>query len=166
MSPRRISAIAAVLIAIGGAVAIANQPSLFSQANPKSSTEQSAPDKDLHKETDKQGWLKDLNLTSEQIQKIQAIRNRYKDQFSKQRQAVQQSQRELRDLMAGSASADQIQQKYKQFQGLKQQFASARFNSMLEVRETLTLDQRRTFVSRMKELRTNSKDYYKDQLDK
>ncbi|UBF29005.1 Spy/CpxP family protein refolding chaperone [Kovacikia minuta CCNUW1] len=162
MSPRRISAIAAVLIALGGAVAIANQPSLFSQSTVQSPAEQPAQNRDR----DKGGWLKDLNLTQDQLKKIQTIRNRYKNQFAQQRQAVQQAQRELRDLMAGDASAEQVRQKYQQLQVLKQQSGSTRFNSMLEIREILTPEQRQKFVSRMKELRIRNKDYFKDHLDK
>jgi protein CpxP len=166
MSPRRISVVAAVLITLGGAVAIANQPSLFSQSRNQSSTEQRAQDKDQDRGRDKQGWLKDLNLTPDQLQKIQVIRNQYKDQFSQQRQTAQQAQRELRDLMAGDASSEQIRQKYKQVQALKQQYANTRFNSMVDIREILTPEQRQKFVNHMKELRMNNKDKFKDHFDK
>ncbi len=68
--------------------------------------------------------------------------------------------------MAGDASSEQIRQKYKQVQALKQQYANTRFNSMVDIRETLTPEQRQKFVNHMKELRINNKDHFKDRFDK
>jgi periplasmic protein CpxP/Spy len=97
------------------------------------------------------GWLKELNLSRDQIQKIREIRDRYKDRMTQQRQATRQAQKELRDLMAGNASTDQIRQKHDQAQSLQQEFARTRVESMLAIREVLNPEQRQKLAERMKQ---------------
>jgi Spy/CpxP family protein refolding chaperone len=102
------------------------------------------------------GWLRDLDLSPDQMQKIQSIRGQYQDKLVSQRQAARQSQRELRTLMAGDASVDAIRQKYREAQTLKQQVANTQFDSMLEMRQVLTPQQRQKFAERMEQKRGNS----------
>ena len=136
----RIAAIAAVTLALGGAIAVAAPRSSFSPLIAQQPTEQPRM----------QGrWLQDLNLSPEQTEKIQAIRNRYKDPLSQERQAVQQAQQELRRLMVGNASADQVRQQYKQVETLRSQLMATRFNSLLEIRDVLTPEQRQKFADRL-----------------
>jgi len=163
MFSRRIAAVAAVLIALGGAVSVAKSPALLSQLGFSQSVAQTpSPQPDRGRS----GWFKELNLTPDQLKKIQEIRSRYKDQFAQQRQSVQQTQQELRNLMAGNASSNEVRQKYQQLQSQKQRLSTTRFNSMLEIREILTSEQRQKFVNHMKELRMKNKDHFKDHLEK
>ncbi len=111
------------------------------------------------------GWLKDLNLTPDQMQKIRAIRSRYKDQLSQQRQAVQQAQKELKTLMVGNTSDDQIRQKYEQLKPLRQNLADTRFNSLLEIRDVLTPEQRQKFVDRFNKRHEGFRERMKNQSD-
>lgn len=100
----------------------------------------------------KENWLQDLNLSKEQIQKIQAIRRQYQDRLTQQRQSVKQAQQELKALMAsGDASSEQIRQKFNQVQTLQQTLADTRMESMLAIRTVLTTDQRQKMTELMRQ---------------
>jgi Spy/CpxP family protein refolding chaperone len=153
MSPRRISTVAAIVLVLGSAIAFAKPSSLFPKPAAQAPVEQ--------KDRGDDGWLKELNLTPDQVQKIQAIRNRYKDNLTKQRQAMQQAQKELKSLMASDASAEQIRQKYDQFKTIRQQLGDTRFNSLLEIRNVLNLEQRKKFAEHMRGLGGRGRDHFK-----
>ena len=151
MTLRRVSVLTVLMLSLGGAVAFANPNSLLPHTVAQNTENQSSPNRA------KGRWIQELNLTPEQTQQIQAIKNQYKDQISQRRQAVRQSQQELVDLMAGTASQTQIRQKYRQLETLKQQVSDLRFDSMLSMREVLTPQQRREFAQKMQ----NRRGYYK-----
>ncbi|NJR49148.1 MAG: Spy/CpxP family protein refolding chaperone [Leptolyngbyaceae cyanobacterium CSU_1_3] len=157
---RPLPTIATLLILLGGAVAIAT-PTLH-----KTTLENSLQESDLQDPIFRfpdgaiaqnlpssrpggMGWLRDLNLSSEQMQQMRSIRGRYKNQLMSKRQAARQAQQELRSLMSGGATAGQIREKYRQAQTLHQQLADTQFNSLLEMREILTPQQRQKFAERM-----------------
>lgn len=100
-------------------------------------------------------WLQQLNLSQDQMQKIQAIRDRYKGQMEQRGQALRQAQQELGNLMAGTASANEIRDKHRQVEQLRQQLAEMRFESMLETRDVLSTDQRRQLGQMMQQRREN-----------
>lgn len=87
-------------------------------------------------------WLRSLNLSPEQVQQIQEIRNRYRDRLTTERQAVRQAQQELKQLMASNASAEKIRQQFDQLQFLKQKLGDTRMESMLAIRNVLNAEQR------------------------
>ncbi len=157
MFPRRIAAIAAAIVVLGGAIAIARPGALF--PNPIAQVSEES------RERSREDWLKDLNLTPAQLQKIEAIRSRYKNDLTQQRQAVQQAQKELRAMLAGDTPADQVRQKYNEVRTLKQQLANTRFNSLLETREVLNLDQRKKFAERMRHQRREFRERFKDRME-
>ena len=91
------------------------------------------------------------------MQKIQEIRDRYKGQLEQRSQSVRQAQQELGTLMAGTASTSQIREKHRQVTQLRQQLADLRFESMLEMREILSADQRRQLANLMQQREKNSR---------
>lgn len=97
------------------------------------------------------GLLRDLNLSADQMNRIQQIRSRYREQLKSDRDAARQAQQELRTLMAGSASDDQIREKFRQVRDLRTKLADAQFSSMLEIRNVLTPEQRQRFAQRMEQ---------------
>jgi Spy/CpxP family protein refolding chaperone len=97
-----------------------------------------------------------LNLSEQQKQKLQAIRSQYKDQLSQRKQAVRQATRQLRDLIAGNASVEEIRAQHQQVQGLRQQLENVSFESMLATREVMTLDQRQQYAQLMEQRRKDS----------
>ncbi|MBD2019893.1 Spy/CpxP family protein refolding chaperone [Leptolyngbya sp. FACHB-36] len=162
MPRRRIAIIVAVFVALGGAVAAAKSfysspiaqmlPSESVQA-PSQSVARTEPAPSPDKFDRGGDLLKNLNLTADQLQKVRVIRSQYRDPLAQQRQAMKQTQQELRSLMAGEASTEQVRQKYNQLKVARQQLADTQFDSMLAVREVLTLEQRRKFADSMQKRR-------------
>jgi periplasmic protein CpxP/Spy len=95
------------------------------------------------------GWLKELNLTPQQLQQIKQIRSQSRNNLQQQKQALRQTRKELQDLMASNANKEQVQQKYNQLKILKTQIADAQFENTLAIREVLNPQQRQKFAERM-----------------
>lgn len=102
-------------------------------------------------------WIGELNLSADQMQRMQAIRSRYQNQIKERAQALRQAQTELQGLMTTSNDSNQIRAKYNQVQSLRQELARVRFESMLEMRQVLTPEQRRQLAERMTQQRQNSR---------
>ena len=94
-----------------------------------------------------------LNLTPEQQQKIQAIRQEYQGQIRQQQQQMRQLQQELNELMAKNAPESELRLKHNQFMALKQQMGDIQFNIMLKTREILTAEQRTQLANLRQERR-------------
>ncbi len=149
---RRIVANTALLIALGGAIVLKGNY----QADAKIEPSLLAIDPVAQSPIPLRrgiGWLRDLNLNADQMQKIQAIRRQSKEQIDRQRQAVQQAQQELQSLMISDAPIAQIREKYRQVKTLREQLADTQFDSLLDVRQVLNPDQRRKFAERMQRRR-------------
>ncbi|MEH2454415.1 Spy/CpxP family protein refolding chaperone [Nostoc sp.] len=95
------------------------------------------------------GWLKDLNLTFQQLQQIKEIRNQSKHQIAQKSQEIRQGQQELHELIAGTATKEQVRGKYNQIKLVKQQLADTQFENTLAIREILNPEQRQKFAERM-----------------
>ncbi|MEY2979272.1 MAG: Spy/CpxP family protein refolding chaperone [Prochlorotrichaceae cyanobacterium] len=96
-------------------------------------------------------WLDQLNLSADQLQQIQAIREQYKSQMEANRTDVQTSREDLRQLMAGTASDNELRQKHNELQNLMQQGGDLRFESMLAIRGVLTPEQRQQAAALMEQ---------------
>lgn len=143
MSLRRVSVLVFALLSLSSDVALANTDKFLPQTVAQASQSQSRPSGSGGR------LVQELNLTSEQMQKMQAIRQRYKEQISQRASALRQAQQELRSLMAGTAAAAEVRGKYRQVEELRQQLGESRFESTLAVREILTSEQRLKFTERM-----------------
>lgn len=146
---RRISIFSALLLALGGAVAIAKPNPLFLQSvvqNPQGQNRGAHGQPKL---------MEQLNLTPDQKQKLQAIQSQYKDEISQRKQAVRQASRELKSLMTGNAPADEVRSKHRQLQDLRQQLEEVSFESTLAMREVMTPEQRSKFAQLMEQRRAN-----------
>lgn len=144
---RPVSTLAA-LVVTGGTAIILTPPIAVISSAVSQSVAQVPPQP---KQTDGKGWLKELNLSPDQIQKIKQIRSRYQGRLTQERQAVQQAQRELKELMAGDASAEQVRQKFDQVQRLRQELGDTRMESMLAIRRVLNPEQRQKLANLMRQ---------------
>lgn len=151
MSLRRASVLAVLMLSLGSAAAFVSPNFLLPQATAQNTEDQRSPKRG------KAQLLQELNLTPEQTQRIEAIQNQYRDQISQRKQAARQAEQELRDLLAGTASTEQIREKYRQVEALKQEAAQVRFDSTLAMRDVLTPEQRRQFAERMQNRWENHK---------
>ncbi len=86
--------------------------------------------------------LKQLNLTTEQSQKIETIQEETRSEKETLRQQLQTKRQELRSLLASDSTPEQLREQHQQLQTIHQKLASNRLETMLQVREILTPEQR------------------------
>ncbi|MEH1793392.1 MULTISPECIES: Spy/CpxP family protein refolding chaperone [unclassified Nostoc] len=142
---RRVSILAVAMIALGSTIALAKPTLLSRQVIAQTPTNLSRPNR-----AKSGGWLKDLNLTSQQLQQIKEIRRQSKQQIAQKSQEIRQGQQELHDLIAGTtATKEQVRDKYNQIKLVKQQLADIQFENTLAIREILNPEQRQKFADRM-----------------
>ena len=99
-------------------------------------------------------WLQDLDLSAEQIEQMQAIRTQYDDQMRDQYDQMRTARDEMHDLLKDpNTSGDRLRQQHATLQTLQQSLGDLRFESMLEMRELLTPEQRATLAERMDQRR-------------
>ena len=85
---------------------------------------------------------KELNLSPEQIQKLQQLRKNTQGKNKERRKTLQTAKQELNQLIQGNASTDQVRQKRQQVQSLQREIADTNFDNTLAIREILTPEQR------------------------
>lgn len=151
MSIRRISAIAVLMLTLGGTAAASAVPNAL---EPDAIAQNQPGNRPGGKEG---GMFEKLNLSADQKQKMQAIRDRYKDQISQRMQAVRQARQELQVMMAGTGNVSQMREKHRQIMGLRQQLEEVQFESMLGMREVLTPEQRGQLAQLMQQRRETAK---------
>ncbi|MGK7927248.1 MAG: Spy/CpxP family protein refolding chaperone [Spirulina sp.] len=87
----------------------------------------------------------ELNLTEDQQQQIQAIRQEYRSQIQQKREMVRTLRQELNDLYVSTASAEQLRDKQQELSQLREEINNLNFESFIEIREILSLEQRQQF---------------------
>ncbi len=88
-------------------------------------------------------YIEKYKITPEQVAQLRVIEERYCNQTANFRLELKQAERELFELMVSTASSTQWQEKARQFEALQTEAAQLYFNEFLEIREVLTLEQRR-----------------------
>ena len=151
MSIRRLWAVAFLMLTLGSATAATAVPN---PVEPQTIAQNQRPNRPGGKQG---GMFEQLNLSADQKQKMQAVRDRYKDQVSQRMQAVRQARQELEAMMAGTASASQMRGKHRQIIGLRQQLEEVQFESTLAMREVLTPEQRSQLAQMMQQRRQTAK---------
>jgi Spy/CpxP family protein refolding chaperone len=86
-----------------------------------------------------------LDLTKEQQQQIKQIHLRYQQQIINQKQSIARLQQQLSDMMVGTEPIESLKAKNQQLSALRLKMESLHFESMLAIREILTLQQRQKF---------------------
>ncbi|MDT9295271.1 MAG: Spy/CpxP family protein refolding chaperone [Arthrospira platensis PCC 7345] len=92
-----------------------------------------------------------LSLTPQQQEQMQAIRDRAATSSERQRQELQASREQMRSLQQSNASPEQLRQQRQRIQELSRALSDQRFDTMLEMREVLTPEQRSQLQERMGE---------------
>ena len=151
MSIRRISALAVLMLTLGSTTAAIAVPNPI---EPQTVAQNQRPNRPGGKEG---GMFDKLNLSADQKQKMQAVRDQYKDQISQRMQAVRQARQELETMMAGTANASQMRDKHRQIMGLRQQLEDVQFESTLAMRELLTSEQRSQLAQLMQQRHETAK---------
>jgi len=151
MSIRHISALAVLMLTLGSTTAAIAVPHPL---EPETIAQNQRPNRPGGKEN---GMFDKLNLSAEQKQKMQGVRDRYKDQISQRMQAVRQGRQELQTMMSGTANTSQIREKHRQIMGFRQQLEEVQFESTLSMREVLTPEQRSQLAQLIQQRRETAK---------
>ena len=140
------------LLSIATTIAPARSNGLVAQNSP-------APNRNFQVPPGGVGSLvKELNLSPDQIQRLQQLRigNQGKNkQRRERRQALKIAKQELAQLLQGNASPDQIRQKRQQVQSIQREVADINFENTLAIREILTPEQRVKLQQLMQQRRQN-----------
>ncbi len=83
-----------------------------------------------------------LNLSAEQQQRIENIKEQRKASSEGMRQQMRATMEQMRALQASNATPEQLRQQHQQIQQMRQQMGNQHFETMLEIREVLTPEQR------------------------
>ena len=82
--------------------------------------------------------LEQLDLTPEQSQQMEAIKEKSRTEKETLRQQMQTKHQEMRSLFTSDSTPEQLREQHEQLQALHQQLANNRFETMLQIREILT----------------------------
>jgi periplasmic protein CpxP/Spy len=99
--------------------------------------------------------VKELNLSPDQIRRLQQIRANSKGKNKERRQALRAARQELDRLLQSNASSDQIRQKRQQVQSLQREVADSNFENTLAIRELLAPEQRVKWQQLIQQRRQN-----------
>ena len=146
----RVSILGLAVLSLAGVIALANVNQFLPQIVAQTTDiQQSTNQNQFSPARNRRGLVQVLNLTQDQVQKMQAIRRQYRDQILQTTQQVHQAKQELDTAVASTASDSEVRAKYQRLAALQQQLGSLRFESTLAVRDILTLPQRVMYVEFM-----------------
>ncbi len=104
--------------------------------------------------------LQQLDLTPEQSQQIDAIREESEATAQNLRQQMKAQREQMPNLLASDEDAEQIRAQYQQGQGLRQQLSDNRLETMLQIREVLTTEQRAEVAELMEQHRERKSSFF------
>lgn len=93
--------------------------------------------------------LEELGLSDEQLLEIMSLRREARANRRGKREALRQAQQQLEQLLAGTASAEEVRSQFEQVQELRQQIATEQFENLMAIREVLEPEQRSLLQERM-----------------
>ena len=98
--------------------------------------------------------LQQLDLTSEQSQQIEVIKQEFETQNTSLKQDIDSNNLPLRlSLFTSDVSTEELREQHKKAQALHQQLGDNRFEMMVQVREVLTPEQQNKMAELLKQKR-------------
>lgn len=131
---------------------IAQLSAKFGDAVEKAGT---VPDKGWNPEITKEDngqpvrWIHDLGLDEKQKEEIRTLWRKNRGDVVQRRQELSKLREDLREMVAGTAPADQAMALHKKIQVLQTELSTIDMESMLAIRDLLTAQQREKFVKHM-----------------
>jgi Spy/CpxP family protein refolding chaperone len=95
--------------------------------------------------------LNNLDLTDEQKEQLAEIRQKYLAEMSEQQENLINEQKNLTQMMVGNQSEENLRKKHEEVLKIRQNLSNLRFESMLEMRQVLTEEQRNDLVEMIQE---------------
>ena len=86
--------------------------------------------------------LQELDLTTEQSQQIETIQQQSETATKDLKEQMRSQHETMKSLLASDADTEQIREQHQAAQGVRQQLGDNRFETMLQIREVLTREQR------------------------
>ncbi|OKH21192.1 hypothetical protein NIES593_16370 [Hydrococcus rivularis NIES-593] len=162
---RRKSITVAIAIFLLAALAAIANPNLHSK--PLASSSWQLPIAQMSrqvpvKDENKGRLLEQLNLTNDQKQQIASIRQKYRGQIEPLQDNAQAAQEELFNMMVGTESEKAIRTKRQEVVQLRQKLGDLRFESMMEMREVLTPEQRTQLLQMLQARRDDWRNRFGD----
>lgn len=99
--------------------------------------------------------LETLDLSDGQRQQLQSIRQQYQPRITERERSLREARQELRQLLTGAASESAIRSQRARVERLEREVEDLRFQSLLEMRDVLTPEQRRRFGEYIERRREN-----------
>lgn len=157
MSFRRISLLTLLFLSLSATSAFADAQTQVSPSETPKLTAQSfrnEPGSRQQRRERRGDMMEALDLSQAQQDELQSIRNQYQPRLMEKQQALSEAHQTLREMMIDdNASTSEIRTQHEQVQDLLQEMSNLRFESMLEMREVLTPEQREEFAQLMEERR-------------
>lgn len=97
--------------------------------------------------------MEKLDLSEAQKDQLQSIRSEYQPRLVEREEALSDAYATLREMMTDDASSSAVRRQHQQVQTLRQEMSDLRFESMLQMREVLTPEQREEFAELMEDRR-------------
>jgi Spy/CpxP family protein refolding chaperone len=142
-------------------------PLLHSQSLPTITLEPSFAQISTQEPLENKGkFLEQLNLSEPQKQQISSIRQKYRGQIEQLQEKARVTQKELFDMMAGTESVSAIRSKREEAASLREELGNLRFESMLEMREVLTPQQRAQVAQRLQQRREDWRSRFGERFNK
>ncbi|MCS6959730.1 MAG: Spy/CpxP family protein refolding chaperone [Pseudanabaenaceae cyanobacterium SKYGB_i_bin29] len=110
------------------------------------SAQPSPPEREFPRWEERRGrLLEELNLTPQQKQQLEVIRQQRQGELADLQQRKQQLRQEMDQLLSSNAPEQQLRAKFQEVQAVKSKMAEIRFEQMLAMRQILTPEQRTKF---------------------
>lgn len=90
-------------------------------------------------------WIESLNLSPEQQQQLQAIKDKNQDGIKAKKKAMKEARHEFKQAMESDANDKTLRKKHNKKLSAHTDFKKARFEEVLEIRHILTPEQRAQF---------------------
>ena len=95
--------------------------------------------------------VQQLDLTSEQSEQIEAIKEQSETENQALFEQLQTNRQQMQSLLAGNADPEQLRANHQAGQNLRQELDTNRFETLLEIREVLTPEQRTQMAQLMEQ---------------
>ncbi|BAQ62318.1 hypothetical protein GM3708_2724 [Geminocystis sp. NIES-3708] len=148
----------AILSSIGISFsAVAAEKPIPNEANITTQIAQNTTPTKQKGEGKKDKLMEKLNLTSQQKQQMESIRSKYQPQINSLREQMRTEREKMSTMMRNNESENSLRAQHQSITALNQKMQNLRFESMLEMQEVLTPEQRQQFSQMMGERRANDR---------
>jgi len=160
MSLRRISLFTILFLSLSATSALASiNPDLGTPETPQF-TSQAFDEDDMPlaqvRRRARGDFMEALDLSEAQRNELQNIRNEYQPRLRERGEVLINEKQMLQNMMVNdTASTSELRRQHQEVQSLREEISDLRFESMLEMREVLTPEQREELAELMDERREN-----------